>query len=118
MSEPLEMLRSAKDFVALQRDSRSRAHPLLVLRWRPNELGHPRLGLSTGRRLGGAVVRNRVRRRLRESMRADERRPQGGYDILVVCRPQSATATYAELTQALDRLLQRMYKDQGGQRTT
>ncbi len=117
MSKPLEMLRSARDFGALQRDSKSRAHPLLILRWRRNELGHLRLGLSTGRRLGGAVVRNRVRRRLREAMRAAERRPPGGYDILLVCRPQSATATYAQLTEALDRLLQRMYRDQGGQRT-
>lgn len=102
------MLRSRKDFQALQATGRSRAHPLLILRWRRNDVGRPRFGLSTGRRIGGAVVRNLVRRRLREALRASERRPHGGWDVLVVARPQSATASYADLEQALDRLLRRM----------
>ncbi len=118
MSEPLEMLRSAKDFAALQRDSRSRAHPLLILRWRPNQVGHPRIGFSTGRKLGGAVVRNRVKRRIREAMRASDRRPQGAWDILVVCRPDSAAASYSQLSTALDRLLGRMRRDEGSEAST
>lgn len=107
------MLRSRKDFEALQGSGQSRAHPLLILRWRRNEVGRPRFGLSTGRRVGGAVVRNLVRRRLREALRASERRPHGGWDILVVARPQSATASHAELERALDRLLRRMDSEMG-----
>ncbi len=115
MGEPLEMLRAAGDFDALQAANRSRAHPLLVIRWRRNDIGRTRFGLSTGRRLGGAVVRNRVRRRLREALRASDHRPNGGWDILIVCRPQSATAGYTELRAALDKLLQRMDRDEGSE---
>ncbi|MDP8905329.1 MAG: ribonuclease P protein component, partial [Chloroflexota bacterium] len=57
----LDMLRSRLDFAALQSDSRSRTNPLLVLRYRRNGLDRTRYGISTGRRLGGAVVRNRIR---------------------------------------------------------
>jgi ribonuclease P protein component len=98
------MLRSKRDFAALQAASRSRAHPMLIVRFRRNELGRDRFGISTGKRLGGAVVRNRVRRRIRETLR----RMDGttvGWDVLVVARPASATASYAELREALQRLM-------------
>ena len=117
MGEPLEMLRSTKDFAALQNSSRSRAHPLLILRWRANGLDRARVGLSTGRRLGNAVVRNRVRRRLREALRASDSWPRGGWDLLVVARPESAQASYRELQEALDRLFGRMTRDEGSDTT-
>lgn len=112
------MIRSVKDFSALQTGGRSRADPLLILRWRRNEVERLRFGFSTSRKVGNAVVRNRIRRRLREVLRATDRRPTGGWDILVVCRPASAGAGYAELKSALDRLLERMGKDEGGIRKT
>lgn len=115
MREPLEMLRSTKDFAALQGSARSRAHPLLILRWRSNGLDRLRVGLSTGRRVGNAVVRNRVRRRLREALRRSGSHPLGGWDILVVARPASATAAYGDLEAALERLLGRMAKDEGSE---
>ncbi len=117
-SEPLEMLRSVKDFAALQSGGRSRAHPLLILRWRRNGGERLRFGFSTSRKVGNAVVRNRLRRRLREALRATGHRPAGGWDILVICRPASAAAGYADLTSALDRLLERVGKDEGGMKKT
>jgi ribonuclease P protein component len=100
------MLRSRSDFSALQAAGRTRGHRLLTVRTRPNGLDHHRFGISTGRSLGAAVVRNRVRRRVREILRA---MPVGGpgRDILVVCRPAAATAGYDELRDAIERLLQR-----------
>jgi ribonuclease P protein component len=100
------MLRSRSDFSALQAAGRTRGHRLLTVRTRPNGLDHHRFGISTGRGLGSAVVRNRVRRRVREILRA---MPIGGpgRDILVVCRPAAATAGYDELRDAIERLLQR-----------
>jgi ribonuclease P protein component len=100
----LDMLRSKRDFAALQGASRSRAHPLLILRFRRNELGRDRFGISTGKRLGSAVVRNRVRRRIRETLRGMDGTTDG-WDVLVVARPASATATYTELRDALQRLM-------------
>lgn len=105
MGGSLEMLRSKLDFAAFQDQSRSRAHALLVVRYRRNSLGRDRFGISTGKRLGGAVVRNRVRRRVREALRRLDRSVSGGWDILVVLRPSSAEASYRELADALERTI-------------
>jgi ribonuclease P protein component len=105
MSGSLTMIRSAADFAALQTGSRSRAHPLLVLRYRRNDVEPTRFGISTGRKLGNAVVRNRVRRRLRTVLRSMSGRLAMGWDVLIVARPAAATATQAELGAALERLM-------------
>ncbi len=60
--------------------------PLIVFA-APNQLDHSRLGLSVGRRIGNAVVRNRVKRRLREAFRLDQARLPPGYDYVVTVRP-------------------------------
>jgi ribonuclease P protein component len=101
----IEMLRSPRDFEALQGTSRSKTHPLLIVRYRPNGLGRDRYGISTGRRLGRAVIRNRVRRRIREVLRHMDRTSSIGFDVLVVARPPSVMATYPELRVALQRLI-------------
>jgi ribonuclease P protein component len=98
------MLRSRRDFAALQGSSKSKVHPLLALRFARNDLGRTRFGLSTGRRLGGAVVRNAVRRRLRAALRALAPRIEPGWDVLVVARPPAIGASSAELFAALERI--------------
>ena len=101
----LEMLGSTLDFRALQSDSRSRTHPLLVVRYRRNELGRTRYGISTGRRIGTAVVRNAVRRRLKTVLRELDASVARGWDVLIVARPGAALASQAELGATLRRLL-------------
>lgn len=101
----LAMLRSAADFQRIQTQSRSRAHPLLLLRYRRNGLDRTRYGISTSRKLGSAVVRNGVRRRLRTLLRGLDARLEQGWDILIVVRPQAAGVTQAELGQVLTQLL-------------
>ena len=101
----LEMIRSAVAFRAIQTDSRSRAHPLLLLRYRRNDLERTRYGISTGRRVGSAVVRNRVRRRVHAVLRRLQPEIERGWDVLIVARPASASASQAELESALERLL-------------
>jgi ribonuclease P protein component len=105
MGGGLEMLRSPRDFAALQERSRSRSHPLLSVRMRRNELGHDRYGIATSRKLGGAVIRNRVRRRIRSILRAAQRPAGAGWDILVVARGASVTASYEDLRSALLKLI-------------
>ncbi len=114
----LDMLRSRLDFAALQSDSRSRTHPLLVLRYRRNDLGRTRYGISTGRRLGRAVLRNRVRRRLRHLLAAHAPHVRVGWDVLIICRPPAATASDAELSEALGRLLRQAGITEGDTGTT
>ena len=59
-----------------------------------------RVGLTVSAKLGHAVVRNRIRRRLREIYRLNEGRFRTGFDIVVVARSRAVTAEYAELEKA------------------
>lgn len=101
------MLRRRADFEAVGRRGTARSTSLLVLRWLRTDRDDTRVGLSTPRTLGGAVQRNRVRRRLRQLVRQRIGRIGPGWDLLVVARPAAGQATYAELGEALDALLQR-----------
>jgi ribonuclease P protein component len=101
------MLSSPEDFAALQGQGSVRSNPLLVVRVRRNDLEASRFGLSTGRKLGGAVVRNRVRRRIREALRVMAPSFQPGWDVLIIARPPVIAADYEALTVALQSLLRR-----------
>ena len=105
MGGSLDMIRSATDFRALQAEGRSRVHPLLVMRYRRNGQAVTRYGISAGRRIGSAVQRNRIRRRLRTVLREVGGSVQPGWDVLIISRPPAAAATQSELRLALDRLL-------------
>lgn len=106
-SPSIIVLRGRTTFVAIQDRGSGRSARLLSLRYLANGRPDNRFGLSTGRRIGGAVVRNRVRRRLRQLIRALGPRLSRGWDILVVARPESAEATYQELSEALEGLVRR-----------
>jgi ribonuclease P protein component len=66
-----------------------------------------RVGLVTSRRIGGAVVRNRVRRRLREIVRRDQGELHSGYWFVLVARPAAARANTAELEAEWRKLARR-----------
>ena len=102
------MLRSRADFARLAAHGRTRADRLMVVHFLPNALDHDRFGISTGRRLGGAVARNRIRRRIRQILRGTPNRSGQGLDVLIVVRPGSAEASFDELRAALERLLGRV----------
>ena len=76
------------------------ANSMLVLYARPNRLGVNRVGITTGKKLGHAVVRNRARRRLREVYRLNEALFKPGYDIVVVARHKCVTADFQKLCKA------------------
>jgi ribonuclease P protein component len=82
-------------------------HEILTLRAAPNDLDHVRLGIVCGKRVGGAVVRNRARRRLRAAARSLLAEIAPAWDILLVIRPPGANATVAEFVYALEELLRR-----------
>lgn len=72
----------------------------LVIYCRRNALGINRLGLTVSTKLGHAVVRNRMRRRLREIVRLNEGRLRNGYDIVLVARTAAVEADFKTLTRA------------------
>ncbi len=76
------------------------ANGLLVLYARPNRGAANRVGVTVSKKLGKAVVRNRVRRRIREVYRLNEDRFLPGFDIVVVARSRAVTADFGKLTEA------------------
>lgn len=84
------------DFRALYHRGKSQVHPALVTYARKNKLGYPRVGITTGKKLGGAVQRNRCRRVIREAFRELSKRIEGGWDIVFVARQRTleAKSTY------------------------
>jgi ribonuclease P protein component len=65
------------------------------------------LGVSVSKRLGNAVNRNRVRRRIRELVRARVKELQPGWDVVIVARTPAASAAFLTLKEALDQLVER-----------
>jgi ribonuclease P protein component len=80
---------------------------LLTARFVRTDLETTRFGLATGRKLGPATVRNRVRRRLREVLRVMAPSFQPGWDVLIIARPAIVDADHDALVGALRRTLTR-----------
>ena len=76
-----------REFNAIFAARMSHADGPLVCYTRPNARSHPRLGLTVSRRVGRAVLRNRVKRRLREAFRLIQHEIPSGYDVVIVVRP-------------------------------
>ena len=87
-------------FRRLYHRGNSAANRYLVFYCRPNGSKQSRLGFTVSTKLGHAVVRNRVRRRLREIYRLHEAELLPGYDIVIVARSRAMEADFAELTRA------------------
>ena len=90
-------LKENRVFRRLYAKGRSAVSPTMVLYCRKNGRRENRLGLTTGTKLGHAVVRNRVRRRLREIYRLQEHRLSPGYDIVVVARVRAVYSRYRKV---------------------
>lgn len=101
-------LRSPRDFARVRTSGRRVNGRLLSLGYAPGEPEAPvRIGFSVSKRVGGAVVRNRVKRRLREAARHNVLSLAAGWDIVITARPAAAQAFYAELDAELRQLLTR-----------
>ena len=94
-------IRKRGEFLKLQQGGRRRAGTRFVVITAPCRGDVSRLGITASRRVGGAVVRNRVKRLVREFFRRHHDRIQPPRDVLVIARPQAACAEYAQVKQEL-----------------
>ncbi|MQC16921.1 MAG: ribonuclease P protein component [Chloroflexi bacterium] len=96
---PPERLRASADFSRVMRGGRRSRHALLhCVAWRTGA-DVSRIGFAVGKQVGGAVVRNRVKRRLRMIVRELAWRP--GFDVVIVARPAASSVTHGELRGAV-----------------
>lgn len=80
-------LQQHQDFQRLRQEGRVTRHPSMVVSYAPNNLSHNRYGFITSKRLGNAVMRNKIRRILREIMRDLQPSLKCGFDIVIIGRP-------------------------------
>lgn len=96
------------EFQRLYHRGKSAASPYLALYCRKQRGPGNRLGLTVGKKVGGAVTRNRVRRRLREIYRLHEGELRRGYDMVVVARVKAAYADYPRLERSFLQLADKL----------
>ena len=93
-------IRRRREYLALGRTARRRytAHFVVLCERRD---GESRLGVTVSRKVGDAVVRNRVKRRVREAFRRDPRRLLPNHDIVVIAKPGAATLALGDVAAEL-----------------
>ncbi len=97
-----QRLRKRADFDSVRAHGKRVSDQLFVLIVAPSELARTRWGLAVSRRVGNAVVRNRVKRKIRESIR--DMRCKTGMDVIVSARPAAANAGSESVRRSLRQL--------------
>ena len=100
-------LRRTAEFQHVYNRRRSASDDVLLIYGCENDLGHPRLGLSVSRKVGGATVRNRWKRRLREAFRKVRSELPAAIDLVVIPRAASEP-DFERLQKSLVKLVTRV----------
>ena len=96
-------------FRRIYRKGRSAVAPCLVVYCQKNRKGFSRLGVTVSTKLGGAVVRNRVRRQMRELYRLHKGEMVPGYDVIIVARSRAVTTAYQKMEKQYLELLDALF---------
>ena len=96
-----ESLKKNKDFQSVYRNGKSFANKCLVMYIIPNELNKNRLGISVSKKVGNSVVRHRVTRLIRESIRLNVEKFENGYDIVIIARNTAKGRKCQEIESAV-----------------
>jgi ribonuclease P protein component len=107
----MERLRRRQDFIAAAKALHA-AMPSLVVQARDRDDGlAPRVGFTATKKLGNAVIRNRIRRRLREAARLTlPALARSGFDYVLIGRAGAAKRPFAELQKDLNSALKRLHR--------
>ncbi len=103
---PEERLRRRADYLRCYRTGRRRHGEIAILYFVANELGHPRLGITASRKVGDAVVRHRLKRRIKEIYRRwQERASLPSMDLVVHLKPEARGVEWTVFRGEMLRLL-------------
>ena len=90
-------LKKTRDFQLVYKKGKSASSKYMVIILLKNHAGTNRLGVSVSKKMGHAVIRNRIRRRLKEAFRLLDVRLNRGYDLIILPRQPICDATFAEI---------------------
>ena len=99
------LLTKREDYIAVYQNGSALTSKLIVMKKKPNDLDHTRYGFSVSKAVGKAVVRNKVKRQLKEICRLQ--RVREGWDIVLIARRGASSAEYYQLKDTVIRLLNR-----------
>ncbi len=102
-------------FRRLYRQGKHAVSPLLAVYCKKNRLGCNRLGVTVSTKVGNAVTRNLVRRRIKEAYRIHESEFRLSYDVVVVSRVRCAEASFQEIERALLELFSKLRLMENGE---
>jgi ribonuclease P protein component len=105
-----DKLRKNKKFQAVYKGGKSVSNRLLVLYMLPNQSNCNKIGFAAGKRLGNAVIRNRVKRMMREAFRLNRDKLPAGYDFILVGRQPVVGVKAQEVISAFLNLSGRMFR--------
>lgn len=104
----METLKTNREFERVFRQGRSVSDGFLVLLGRKSKKPPLRIGFCISKKTGKAVVRNRLRRRLKEIFRQLEGRLDSRWDLVMVSKPSSVTLTFQQLKARIEALTGRL----------
>ena len=103
-----DVLNQNKDFRTLYYRGKSKVHPLLVTYVRKSKIGFTRVGITTGKKVGKAVQRNRSRRIIRAAYQQLMPQVSGHWDIVFVARSKTAGSTSKDIARVMEGQLQEL----------
>lgn len=100
-------LKNNREFRKVYDNGKSLSNKFLVIFYIKNGLSYNRVGFSTTKKLGNAIIRNRVKRLIKEAFRLNSKNVDIGYDIVFLARIRSNAANYTDIEKSVLNLLNR-----------